>query len=456
MRFRFFLTILIVLMIVAAGSVFIHGLFIRQVRLDLVDQEAREIAATLLNSKLNDIRQFDFASAERILADELGESRIGKLFVIRNDKGEIIFENDTAKALHASEMPRSPQWATVKRKHKFIRLLNLDLPRVKDRSLQVGLVLDEDIASAEYDLKSSLLFTAIIIALGSLASLLLTSFLLSPLAKLGSFLVLVAAKARETPILSNVPDDLIEDPFPWKFRDEFRKMVVALNTLIDMINKNYRLSRFWAHQMAHELKTPLAILKLEIEKLQNKAGANEELASMMNETERISETVDSFLDWAELENSKSRKNLFAIRVGSIAKSIQSRLEDAHPGRIQLTIEDDPAVAANPQHIQQLILNLLKNALIYSPTNETVEISVSRQSLCFTDRGPGISSAVLERLGEPFNQGESGQGPRKTGHGLGLAWVTSICRLYGWKMTIEKPEVGTRITIQLSEISAAEG
>ncbi|MBI2519214.1 MAG: HAMP domain-containing histidine kinase [Bdellovibrio sp.] len=445
MRRRFFLTILAVLLIVTAGSIYTHSIFLKQERLRLIDQQVRETASALVGSELADLRKINFEEADAIISEELGESRIGKFFIIRNAQDEIIFKSTSAQVLSITEIPRKPQWIQLNSNGKYLRILNLQLPRFQDRTLQVGLVLDENLTAPNYFSLSSVAFIAMVLAIGFFATLFLTSFLLKPIARLENFISKVSDQSRTNPLLPSVPSDILSDSNATS-HDEFNKMVTGLNVLISKVNMNYQFSRIWGYQMAHELKTPLALLNMEIEKLQKRTQLGQsEMQGVLGEVGKMSETIGSFLSWAELENSSPQKHLFVNRLGSITLSICDRVQRNFPNRIVLNIMSDPVVISSPQHLEQLLSNLVLNALSYSPLSTHVMVNITSDSLSVCDSGRGIPRQVLERLGEPFNRGESGQG-RTKGHGLGLAWVNSVCRLYSWDLKIASTGHGTNISI----------
>lgn len=454
LRLRFFLIILAVLVVVTAAALSIHTLYIKQERLRLIDDQVRETAAALLDSELGGLRNINFDYAEDIISEELGESRIGKFFIIRDSRGKVIFESTSAQVLNLDQLDRSQQWSHFNRHGKYIRVLNLKLPRVPDRTLQTGVVVDEDLLTPNYLSRSSIVFMGIILALGLAASQFLTSFLLKPIVQLEGFLSTISEQAQTQPQLPNIPPSILPNPKS-NPKDEFTRLLVGLNGLIDKINRNYRFSRLWAYQMAHELKTPLSILNLVAEKLQkqpNVPGAD--IHALVTEGTKISETINSFLGWAELENSTQQRHLFANRLGNSTRTIVQRLDTSHPGRLRIDQQADPIVFANPQHLEQLISNIVSNALTYSPPNQPVTIRVSLEDtpvLTVIDQGSGIPGDVIERLGEPFNRGDSTQGQAR-GHGLGLAWVKSICRHYSWPLDIQSTEAGSILSIHFPKIS----
>lgn len=440
MRVRYFLTILAVLAIVASTSIALHAIFLKQERLELIDQQVRETAAALVDSELGSLKQINFDYADEIISEELGESRIGKFFVIRNQKDEIIFESASAKLLPIPSIPRAPQWVQITAKGKYVRILNLQLPRVPDRTLQVGLVLDEHIVNPEYLSKSTFIFIVTILVIGLAVSWLSTSFLLRPITDLEGFLSSLNEKSKYQTKLPGVPAGLNGGRVPPN--DEFKRMVTVLDNLISRVNKNYELSRLWAYQMAHELKTPLSILKLQIEKSEKKYGIEStDIELITTEEQKISDTINSFLAWAELENSSMQQHLFVNKINDTLNALVQRLFKDSERPVLLRLNENFNVVSNPQHLEQLLLNLLSNANNYSPAGSPIEIESRGRSLTIRDMGKGLPEEVVTRLGEPFNKGND-----NSGHGLGLAWVKSICRMYDWDLQISSSQDGTSFKI----------
>jgi len=438
MRSRYFLTILAVLILVTICSVAINAVFLRQARFRLIDQQVRQAAAALIDSKLGSLREIDFQASEKIIAEELGESRISKFFVIRNEKGDEIFSSPLAKQLQSViEIPKKPMWMQMNTKENYIRILNLQLPKLPDRTLTVGVLVDNDYVSFSYLAKPTLVFVFTITVIGFIASLFLTTYVLKPLVSLEEFLTKVSEQTRAQAQLDSVPEEILGTHSP---KDEFQRMVSALKTLIDKVNANYRFSRLWAYQMAHELKTPLTISQLELERLLLlKKLSMDEVSPLVRENAKIADTISSFLGWAELESTHTRPHVFVNQVGETAKAVGERLSLSAGNRLDLSVVSDFSVTASPAHLEQLLSNLLVNALNYSTSR--VSLAVNNHQLTISDHGPGIPLSVLERIGEPFNRGHGGRG-----QGLGLAWVKTICRLYGWDLKITPSAEGTRIAI----------
>lgn len=434
----------------ALFATLLHGRLLRNDRLARVDNQVREAANILLASDLNRYREVEFEKVDKILSDELGESRIGKLFVIRDLSGKIIFQSVGAKLLPIKNIPYDSEWITLYNREKLIRVLNIPLPNIPDRTLQVGLVVDNSLISPAYFSPGNLFFVGSIFLLGWITAWALTSTLLRPISQLVNFISSISPESALA--LPPLPKELARFKHVPKKRDELRRLVDSFSSLMEKVNRGYKLSRVWSYQMAHELKTPLAIMEGEIANARKTGEIKPELAqALLKELMEASETVTEFLTWAELEGASTQKNLYAVSARTILCDIQRRLANKFNGRLVVNVENDFYVLSNLQHFEHLLMNLVTNALLYSPLGTPVEISSpAPQMIRIADRGPGMPRQVLERIGEPFNRDDSVRSTRTKGHGLGLAYVHSVCKLYAWKIDISSSAQGTEIYLRFPD------
>jgi len=435
-------------------AVLVYGRFLREERLINIDAQLRNTASALLDSELGTLRQIDFDRIEEILSEELGEDRIGKLFVIRNQKGEILFESTSAKLLPVMEIPRAPIWLTLSVKGKYVRILNLQLPRIPDRTLQVGLVLDDHLIYPPYWSRPSYILMAFAFVVGIVATLFLRLILMHPMNELSKFVTATTQKLSSSNEIPSLPKTIFPHYFFGKValrsKDEFLLLLEGLDTLISKINKNYQITKIGTYQMAHEVKTPLTILRIEIEEAQSKKQISTNLAdNLRKELDKVSELVSAFLSWAELENSNRVKNLYANHISKIVSEVITRLSINYPGQIQLVSSEDFFVISAPQHLELILQNLILNALIYSGRRSQVLIHFWKHKIEIQDHGQGIPQSVIDNLGTPFNRGLS-EKEKHNGNGLGLAWVTSVCKLYNWKLNIQTGQRGTKVSIIFPE------
>lgn len=436
--------------LVIIATTILHGQFLRRQKLALIDQQARQTAAVLLGSGLNGLQNLTFDRVESIISEELGENRVGKVFVIRNNAGTVLFESPGAKELRIAEIAQFPHWITVHRKGRIVRLLNLSLPRVPDRTLQVALVLDEDFLSAQYFARENLFFTSLIMAIALLVAWVLASLLMKPVSRLSAFVARAGRDSAAGRTLPELPKDLRRFSAA---RDEFADLLRGFETLIRRVNHDHKMSRLWSYQMAHELKTPMALIEALVAEDRTRSEISSTTANaILKEVFGVSETITSFLTWAETENAAPNKRLFVSHASKLVSDVQTRLEAGFRGRTQIHVVQDFQILTNLQHFDQALTNLVVNALVYSKEPDPVILEINAPSIRVIDQGPGVPSGVLERLGEPFNRGErTPPVSERKANGLGLALVHSLCRLYRWQLQFHHHGAGTAVEIRFPPI-----
>lgn len=445
MRLRFFSIIFLVLFVVGVSSAFLYNYFLHKERLTLLDAQLKETATVLVGSELANLKMAEIARAEDILSDELGEEQIGKFFVLRDKNNDILYESTSSKLLPIDEVPQTPKWVTIKAKGQYIRALNISIPKKNGRTLQVGSVIEQEILSPSYWTENTFIYILSNLAIGLFVSFFLTSILLKPLTKLSDFLTQITSKEESHSMLPNLPKNLFR-AINISTKDEFSLLLKNLDTLIDRINHGYKISRFWSFQMAHELKTPLAILETDVEIASRENKIGDEFADEIRSSiADVSNTISTFLSWAEIENIQAVDRNYKVNVGNIASDVVKKLSKKYPNRIKESFKSELIAQCIPQHIELLIQNLLVNALKYSVGD--VEMDIDRNTVRIADSGKGIPQKVREHLGEPFNVDRS-RDPNHRGSGLGLAFIYSICNLYGWEISLDTGPSGTFFMVKV--------
>lgn len=448
MKFRFFLILLLSLSAVGIALSISFSYYLNHARLELIDLQLRASAVALVNSEFADIKKIKFKEAERLISEELGSASIGKIFIIRNKNGEIAFKSGTASLMDINP-PNTPQIYSYKVKGQTVRILNLNLPTKSDRTLQIGAILDPTILEWDFVSHKLPVYLVITIIPILLFSFILTNYLLNPLKLMANHLQGATNDLQSLKPVPDFPNKLIKYTKKSHFNnDEFSMLVESTHNLLERININYKMTKPWTYQLAHEIKTPLSILRFDVESLADQKLKDPSIINSMNEQiQRISNTVSQFLEWASVENTQQKDNLFALRIVSSIETQVNNLERIYPGRINYILKEDFIVISNPQHLQQLISNLLINALNYSPEHSSVIVESFDNTLKITDQGKGIPKEVLERIGQPFNCGPKNQLLKHNRTGLGLAWINTLTKLYNWNLNIQSGSSGTIITIK---------
>lgn len=430
----------------AIGINLVHANFFKSQRLKLIDRQIAESSNALLGSEEFRKSRKDPQTVEETISKVLKGTRIGKVFIIRDANSNILYQSFNVGLLQA-DLPIHPEWVTVETETEYVRVRNIPLSERTHQILQVGLVLDRNFIDWEIIDERVINYVSGIVVALFIASVLLTLILLAPLR------LLIAHLKEATSNLVNLKD-VKPLPIPlakytqsfWARSDEFSSLLSTVQRLIDRINLNYKMTRSWTFQMAHELKTPLAIIRAETESKQKMNLLPHPYAQdVIKEIQQMSEIISQFLEWAELENSQIQKDLHALRMKSVVRTVASRLDKISPGRIQLNLASDFPVFANPVHLDLLISNLLSNALKFSPVSKMVDVILSPNQLVIRDQGRGIPLEVQQRIGVPFNIGDHDD-RSLVGNGLGLAWVFTVAKLYQWKFQIQSDSSGTEARV----------
>lgn len=446
LRRKFFFISLLVLLITAFSVAGVLLTYFRTERLAFLDEQIRQSATSIVESKLSELKTYDDDDADDMISEELGPNRLGKFFVVRRD-GEVLFETQNVSLLDF-KIPQSPQWVTVQTDTHFIRALNLKLPRFQGRTLQVGAIVDRNFISLTYISNRTYIAIFVILAVILAFTWFLSSYLFSPIRRLSIYLN-QATKALE----DNTELPLLPEPFTksaWTkptSRDEFRYLTQALGEMVEQINISRKFMKSWTFQMAHELKTPLTVVNRDFEVIVEKYAVDARAArEVQANIDKISQTVSSFLDWAELTSQKIPGNLYVVNIEDIFVSVANNLQKIYGPRIELSKGAGFQVLSNPLHLEQLLTNTLSNALKYS--EGPVRVYLGEEELRIQDSGPGIPKEILARMGSPFNKNTSA----KKGIGLGLAWIKTICDLYGWPYEFQTSE-GTLLKIKFPPVIA---
>lgn len=445
MKRRFFLTIFLVLLLTVSIVTALHLYFLKVERLRLIDQQIETSASLVVSSDLTNMPLDDIEELEDFFHELLESRKINKIILIRDLNGKVLYSSKNADWL-PDDFKQDVRWQTVTEEGHTIRILSIEIPALK-KLLQIGMVLDSEIGlwrrlDAKYVLFS--LFTALLI-LG--VSVLLTSMLLTPLRRLSLYLNHLSTEVESGTMESETKSFSLLSRS--NENDEFADLTRAVLKLRDKISIHYGIFQQWTAQMAHSLKTPLTIIRANLEKIKTRheplqSDLANGLKESLEEVQRLDSTISSFLSWATIEGGSDHEGqIQAINAQDRIQDMVTRLDKVFDGRLETRLQGSLRVFANLEHFDQALSNLIVNALKYSPTASKVVITSTSNQIVIEDKGPGIPEKVLSRIGEPFNFGEQ---TASHGTGLGLSWASSICKKYGWKLSISSVPQGTRVAL----------
>jgi heavy metal sensor kinase len=239
-------------------------------------------------------------------------------------------------------------------------------------------------------------------------------------------------KRAESITVSNLNQRLeIQNP-----DDELGQMARVFNHLLERLEQAFvQLQRFTA-DAAHELRTPLASLRtigeVALEREQGEESYREVLEDILEESSRLSETIDSLLLLAKAETTQPGTEQTRFVVTELVNEVLSLLDIVIEEKHVRILQEDEAtgnvpVRANRSLLRVAILNVLHNALKFSPSGSILRIAYSRLNdpeprllVAFQDEGPGIKAGEHEHIFERFFTSNASATASQSGTGLGLS------------------------------------
>lgn len=230
----------------------------------------------------------------------------------------------------------------------------------------------------------------------------------------------------------------------------------AFDDMADQVQRTEQTRRALAHDVAHELRTPLAALQAGLEELRDglEPADPERLATLHDQSLRMGRIVDDLGRLAEAEAPDIAIDLRTVDVSQIARATVDTyrgLFDTAGITVECTCSEPVSAQADPDRLGQVLVNLLTNAARYCSSGDRVEVTTATDGesavLIVRDDGPGMSEADAERAFERFHRGRSSEGTR--GSGLGLAVVRALVESQGG--TVEMASIlgeGTRVMVRL--------
>jgi signal transduction histidine kinase len=243
--------------------------------------------------------------------------------------------------------------------------------------------------------------------------------------------------------------------------DEFGEMARAFNSMADTIEEEDRLRRAFAADVAHELRTPLAILRTQMEGIQDGVvePSSPALASLLEETLRLSRLVADL----ELLASADAAGFSLVRQPVDLRPLLTGAAQEFAGPYEAedvalrTDLSDVRVEADPTRIRQVATNLLSNALKFTPSGGDVvlalRVEADRAIIRVADTGPGIPA---DEIAHVFDRFFRGRGVRAGGSGIGLTVARELVRAHGGDIRVTSdPRQGTTFTVLLPMASSGE-
>ena len=281
--------------------------------------------------------------------------------------------------------------------------------------------------------KSSLLFSTLLSLLGGVITFFISGHALKPLCDFSKKIEEVQAQ--------NLSDSRIEEN---KF-SELNQLSVSYNKMLERLSEAFKLQRQFTANAAHELRTPLAVMQLQIDLYNsskhpnNDTSAQQTISMITEQTERLSKMVRTLLDMSELQTIARDEE---IAISALVEEVLADLEPLAQEKGINLIEkcDNVLLMGSDILIYRLVYNLVENAIKYNFSGGTVTVNATQQNsqlhLTVEDTGNCIPEELKERIFEPFFRLDKSRSRELGGVGLGLALVREIVRVHNGSILVK--------------------
>lgn len=222
--------------------------------------------------------------------------------------------------------------------------------------------------------------------------------------------------------------------------DELERLSLALNTMIARLDDSFQQTRRFLADASHELRTPLTIIHAELEQLAETADDPDiarAASSALEETQRLRKIVEALFTLSRFDAGEAVQESVPVDLRSLVANTAEQMQllaDDKDVRLTCECDRDVIVRGDRARLKQVVVNLLDNALKYTPANGTVIVRVQHVDnhavLSVSDTGIGIPAEALPHVFDRFFRVDKARSRDEGGAGLGLSIVKAICAGHG--------------------------
>lgn len=245
-----------------------------------------------------------------------------------------------------------------------------------------------------------------------------------------------------------------------KIPSEIKELVSTFNHLLNNLEDSFSKITSFSQDASHELKTPLTVIRGEIEVALKQDRTVEEykstLEDILEESISIDNIINQLLFLAKKDTAEIKSGFLEIYLDEIVTDTTTWIEKfAKTKNIDIVIKNiiPSTIYANETLLKIAINNILKNAIVYSKSDTTIEISMDETSqeylLIIKDNGYGISDEDLPFIFDRFYRADKARSRKNAGFGLGLSIVKMILDIHNYTIIIQSTKsIGTTATIKI--------
>ena len=246
--------------------------------------------------------------------------------------------------------------------------------------------------------------------------------------------------------------------------DELGRLASVFNNTLTRLESSFEQMRQFTAHVSHELRTPLTAIRsvgeVGLRGKRSEPAYREIIGSMLEEVERLASLVERLLALSRAETSPSKLAVDAVDLCALAEDVRSQLDVlAEEKQQSITIDrvGTPTWTGDRLVLRQALMNLVDNAIKYSPLGGQITIRVAKSSagveLDVRDTGPGIPEEVQARIFDRFYRVENSRSRDSGGTGLGLSIARGAVEVNGGRLTLEETDgVGSTFRITLPKRS----
>ncbi|GAW91940.1 integral membrane sensor signal transduction histidine kinase [Calderihabitans maritimus] len=329
-------------------------------------------------------------------------------------------------------------------------LMSVAVPLIKDGQVIGGVSLHSpmyDVTAASTQLRR---LSAVVILLAALIATILTYFLAkyvsSPLQKMSQAALMIAKGDFSVKV------DV-------RAKDELGTLARSFNYMAEQLARVEKMRREFIANISHELRTPISFISGVLQGIHDKTIQSREqekyVSLAIKETDRVSKLINDMLELSRLEHGDIKLELQKVDLQEVvletlaAKEPEFLKKDLKP---ELNFTAKPYVLADPNRVKQMIINLLDNAIRFSPTGKTIAIGIEKTytqaTVWIRDYGPGIPEEEQEFIWDRFYKVDKTRKQEEGSSGLGLAITKMLAEVQRGSVGV-KSQLGEGSTFYFS-------
>ena len=244
---------------------------------------------------------------------------------------------------------------------------------------------------------------------------------------------------------------------PERIRDDLDLMTLRIDGATERLQSSMRQMSEFSANIAHDLRTPLTRLQVQLDRAMQATGESEQLEKVAAQTEEIITIFDSIQRIARLRTGERKKEFRSVELATVCDHVRDIYEavvEDSGRRLNIQTESPASIVGDKALMVQMLANLIENAIRHTPEGAEITLSAKGAELALSDTGPGIPESERQKVLEPLYRLDKSR--NAAGSGLGLAMVKAIADLHGAELTLSETDTaqdqGLTVTIAFAAVS----